>query len=425
MPFWVLFILDVAIFWFFFGNNVVSLLRTKHQKARAELKHMAKHLRDLRLRNADLLTERQEQGIAAALDDIQAALKAGPADVAAMLKKLSSPKSGYVLPSPPSCRWCRENLETIVISLGIAFAVRSLFIQPFKIPTGSMQPTLYGIHFIAEEQPYQGKALQKFFSYLNFSRRHCDIVLQSDGRPESLRPLPSPPFFPKTQLTVGQSSYVLPAAPIDVQKALLENVDFHENGGWLKKGQVLLRGAFESGDHLFVNRLSLCFAEPRRGDVMVFKTDGLYDADGTGFGGSYYIKRLVGLPGDELLLKDRKLYVRPQGASEFRLLDAQDDPGFARLYSFQGGYHGYAHAPGAQYLRHNSDTVTVPAGHYFMLGDNSENSKDSRYWGFVPRENLIGTPCFVWWPFSRRFGTVDRVEPLPVPTPPNFPILEE
>ena len=130
MPFWVLFILDVAIFWFFFGNNVVSLLRTKRQKSRAELKRMAKHLRDLRLRNADLLTERQEQGIAAALDDIQAALKAGPADVAAMLKKLSSPKSGYVLPSPPSCRWCRENLETIVISLGIAFAVRSLFIQP-------------------------------------------------------------------------------------------------------------------------------------------------------------------------------------------------------------------------------------------------------------------------------------------------------
>ena len=423
MPFWILFILDVAIFWFFFGNNVVRLLQTRRQKARAELKAFASHLRRQRLRDADLLSERQEQGIASALADIQTALAAGPAEVEAMLKKLSSGKSGYVLPPPPSCRWCRENLETLVISLGIAFAVRSLFIQPFKIPTGSMQPTLYGIHFTAEEQPFQGNPVKRLFSYLNFSRRHCNVVVQSDGMPTSLSPLPSLPFFPKSRLTIGQSSYVLPAAPIDVQKALLENVDFRQNGGQLKAGDVLLRGAFESGDHLFVNRLSLCFAEPRRGDIMVFKTDGLYDADGTGFGGSYYIKRLVGLPGDELLLKDRHLYVRPRGEAEFRLLDASDDAGFERIYSCKGGYRGYAHAPGAQYLRNNQDIVSVPEGHYFMLGDNSENSKDSRYWGFVPRQNLIGTPCFVWWPFSRRFGTVDRVEPLPQPTPPTFPIL--
>ena len=59
-----------------------------------------------------------------------------------------------------------------------------------------------------------------------------------------------------------------------------------------------------------------------------------------------------------------------------------------------------------------------------MLGDNTENSLDSRFWGFVPRRNLVGTALFVWWPFSRRFGLVDRVEPLPGDTPPNFPAQE-
>jgi signal peptidase I len=56
-----------------------------------------------------------------------------------------------------------------------------------------------------------------------------------------------------------------------------------------------------------------------------------------------------------------------------------------------------------------------------MLGDNSENSRDSRFWGTAPRRNLIGRACFVWWPFLRRWGLVDRLEPLDVPSPPNIP----
>ena len=155
----------------------------------------------------------------------------------------------------------------------------------------------------------------------------------------------------------------------------------------LKAGDTLIRGFLETGDHLFVNRLSLAFKEPKRGDVMVFTTDDLDDPDGTGFGGRYYVKRLVGLPGDTLKIVDRKLYVKPQGEADFRLLDANDAKGFERIYSETGAYHGYAHMPEpALHLTSNSAEMQIPDGHYVMLGDNSENSKDSRYWTAIPSE---------------------------------------
>ena len=93
------------------------------------------------------------------------------------------------------------------------------------------------------------------------------------------------------------------------------------------------------------------------------------------------------------------------------------------MHSNTGGFPGHAHMPGYRYLRNSFDSFNVPQERYFMLGDNSENSLDSRYWGSVPRENLVGTALWVWWPFSRRWGLVDRVEPLPIETLPNMPSL--
>ena len=69
--------------------------------------------------------------------------------------------------------------------------------------------------------------------------------------------------------------------------------------------------------------------------------------------------------------------------------------------------------------------MQIPEGHYVMLGDNSENSKDSRYWGSVPRTNLVGKPGVVWWPLSRRWGFIDRLDPDPAigSTPANYPVI--
>lgn len=420
MPIWFIIILDIAIFYFFFGSTVTRWFQTRRRRDRVSLKEYCKLFRQKLNRDDDTLEPNFKEGLVRAVADCEQALKGSDEDVAAMLKKLGQTHCGYSL--PPARPRFQEQLEVLVVSLGLAFGIRSLFIQPFKIPTGSMQPTLYGIHFEPMEQPYTGNRLQKFFAFLNYSSRYTDTVATEAGRAGNLRPVKSLPFFPNSAVDIGRRSYTIPATPNDVMKAIYETPGDKTTAEYAP-GEVFLRGKFDSGDHLFVNRLSLAFRNPRRGDVMVFMTDGL-TWQGKSLGGRYYVKRLVGLPGDELCIRDHKLYIRTPGETEFRLLDKTDDPGFERIHSFTGGYHGYAHMKEAQFLRNNHETVTIPDGHFFMLGDNSENSLDSRFWGFVPRRNLVGTAFFVWWPFSRRFGLVDRVDPLPVSTPPNYPVLE-
>jgi signal peptidase I len=195
---------------------------------------------------------------------------------------------------------------------------------------------------------------------------------------------------------------------------------------YFAEGTVLASGWLELGDHLFVNRTRYCFAEPQRGDVTVFLTDGIRDEEGRALGGRYYIKRLVGLPGDKIRIRNHKLYLCPAGQADF--VEATDGigPGFSRVTSLRGGYRGYCHFPSTPphncpFLTTDDDVFTVPPGRYFMLGDNSENSKDSRFWGTVPRTNLIGRAAFTWWPFSRRWGFVDVAEPADFASPPTLP----
>jgi signal peptidase I len=112
----------------------------------------------------------------------------------------------------------------------------------------------------------------------------------------------------------------------------------------------------------------------------------------------HYIKRLAGLPGDTLRIDQPKLFINGQQAKDY---------GFARVQSQKNGYTGYRNFPGTTiYLSDPESTVTVPPGNYFALGDNSADSLDSRYWGFVPKMNVVGKGLFVYWPFSSHWGLV-------------------
>ncbi len=165
----------------------------------------------------------------------------------------------------------RETVESIVVALILALAVRTFLVQAFKIPTGSMRPTLL------------------------------------------------------------------------------------------------------EGDRILVNKFIYRFKDPDRGDVVVFK----YPEDPK----RDFIKRLVGKGNEEILIRGGRIIVNGEEAA---------DAVFGERYYYNQGPFGVEGKP-----------LKIPSGQFFVLGDNSVSSRDSRFWGFVPKRNLVGKAFFVYWPLNR------------------------
>jgi signal peptidase I len=183
-----------------------------------------------------------------------------------------------------------------------------------------------------------------------------------------------------------------------------------------------------AGDHLFVDRLTYNFRPPERGEIVVFETEGIPDDARDAFlipDNEFYIKRLVGLGGETLSLSpDYDVLNVPQsGGATIQVGHlvvngqplSESTPHFDNLYSFpdakagakalvyhRNHYYGHALlpnsnlAPGVEYQ--------VQPGYYFVMGDNTMDSLDSRYWGDFPSQYIIGKSFFVYWPLTRRFG---------------------
>jgi len=297
-------------------------------------------LRKLRDAQCDLLAPQDLQLLDAALQQTQAALDADAGDetLAARAGELEQAAQQSLRPYPHP-EW-RDNVEVLLMAIVIAMSIRSFFAQPFKIPTGSMQPTLYG------------------------------ITVQ-DRR--------------------GDPGFVMP-------------------GLWKRAWEFALHGALfhpasveYSGDHLLVDRLTYNLRRPARGEIVVFKTRGIAQIAADQF----YIKRLIGLPGETLRIGDDR-HVRVNGIR----LDAST-PHFKNVYGFdtnmpprESRYSGHILAPDFRnnWLRTSADQRKVRDKHYAVFGDNTKNSSDSRYWGDFPQENIIGKAWFVYWPYSSRFG---------------------
>lgn len=344
----------------------------------------------------------------AAFDDVIQKLRANP-DPEEAVK--TAEKAMEKIKLPHSTSHIRNLLDLLLVVGAVAFGLRGLYFQPFRIPTSSMQPTLYGIHY--QELGKKVHKLPSFLRGLIFANTRAKAVVTSPGRldPESLKHKTGL-LFDRTEFTIGNRVYSLPGDPVKVADyALLDPQKEYQPGDVLADGCVAL------GDHLFVERFSIYLVPPQRGEVMVFTTENLFDSDGTPLeasSGHYYIKRLVALPGDTIKLLDNQLYIRPEGEKEFKKAQAFS-PRFEKVYSGKGGYQGHLSDMGVEQITSGSE-FTIPAGHYFMLGDNSRFSKDSRFFGFVPRRNLVGRAFITFWPFSRRWGLIDNKEPLDVPT---------
>jgi signal peptidase I len=162
----------------------------------------------------------------------------------------------------------------------------------------------------------------------------------------------------------------------------------------LKIGDFIVVSKFSYGLRLPVlGTKVLPVAEPQRGDVVVFKYPKNPSVN--------YIKRLVGLPGDVITYKDKTVFVN--GEAQAQKLEAKLPPINVETYLINetlGTVNHEIYTDVRASARSGSGEWVVPEGHYFMMGDNRDNSNDSRYWGFVPDELLVGKAFAVWmhWP---------------------------
>jgi signal peptidase I len=189
----------------------------------------------------------------------------------------------------------------------------------------------------------------------------------------------------------------------------------------LQIGDLILVNKFHYGIRLPVLNTQLTAGTPvQRGDVMVFRYPPKPNVD--------YIKRVVGVPGDEVAYLNKKLTINGQPIETQALPDYFDDSTMRYFKHFSEKLGNKPHqsiqdndrpafVPGVDPFPHSENcqyTVEgvrckVPAGHYFMMGDNRDNSLDSRYWGFVPDANIVGKAFFVWMNFGnlKRIGAFD------------------
>ncbi len=174
-------------------------------------------------------------------------------------------------------------------------------------------------------------------------------------------------------------------------------------GKQAKLGDKIVSFDILTGDLLFVDRITYNFFPPKVGQGFVFKTENIHSRHMQDQNGDqikqYYIKRLVGVPGDTLEVKPPALWRNGKpidGAAAFQQNATRD-----------GLYPGYSYANeryGIETLTGSGATVTIPANNFFAMGDNSPRSQDSRYWGFVPDKEVVGKPLFIYYPLTKRWG---------------------
>jgi signal peptidase I len=339
-----------------------------------------------------------------------------------------------------------ENVEFFLVAAIVILGLRCYFLQPFTIPTNSMWPSYYGM----TSQSYARKADEP-----SVPAEAARLVLLGAWPHRLTAPADGEILIPvggaesrgwtHSRIVPGRTWLVLPTKvreytllvgdqpvtvrlPIDFDfdwtvaqslfppqpgnypqnfSAFMEaqlasgNFEMREVDGeylhCIRTGRVVRAGdrvlSFDelTGDKLFVDRISYHFVRPKVGDGFVFRTGNIPDIVREE-GDQYYIKRLVGVPGDTLEVRGTTLWRNGAPITGAAAFEANS----RRL----GDYPGY----GASGLLSPGRTVHVGPMSFFAMGDNSPNSADGRVWGFVPAKDVAGRPLFVYYPITRRWG---------------------
>jgi signal peptidase I len=410
-----------------------------------------KHYCRLLAAQHDLLPTSAIAAVELKLDELGAAIKDGSkGGINLKAEELQFAAEKNLKPYPHAA-W-RENVEVLLVALAVAMGIRTFFLQPFKIPTGSMQPTLFGIN----STPDFSSAVRAYdyYSGTGFSDdAKSRLQAEVDRQSQLQKSLVIPSGWERVKEWFQGISYVHVVAPADgtvqvgpITHFLIFNIkqslsiggvvttmwfppdcgesDLQHRAGLFpervyRKGDDVVKLRVSAGDHLFVDRLSYNFRKPTRGDIIVFETAGIPENMRNLYripSDEFYIKRLVGLGGEKVQIgDDRHLIINGQR------LDAST-PHFENVYGFdpkqpprESQYSG--HVNGTVARAYNISTLgdlpefpdqqtvyDVPPGDCLPMGDNTCNSLDSRFWGAIPEQYVIGKSFFVYWPLTSRFG---------------------
>jgi len=389
--------------------------------------HMYKHVQKILNAQRDLLSAEAIQNVQKAIGDLRNTVRSNPkrAVLDAKVTEFEAAANKWLKPYPSA--GLRENIEVLLVAIAVAMGIRTFFLQPFKIPTGSMQPTLYGItppYYDAGPGNFINRPDVKFpnpvSSFLTFWYRgisYTHVVAKDSGqfRVVDDQPMRLLLFDLRQRFQIGNTVHTIWFPPDNVfrRAGLIDHGS--PTAKTFQKGEDVIKVRVISGDHLFVDRVSYNFRRPKRGEIIVFETKGINHPQ---ISGDFYIKRMVAMGSEQVRIgNDRHLVING------KRLDA-GTPHFEHVYSFDSKrppadsqYSGHlnnfvARAFGnsdlAPLFTDANDTETVRPNHYMVMGDNTVNSSDSRTWGDFPRESVIGKSFFVYWPIGSQDGRDSR-----------------
>jgi signal peptidase I len=376
-----------------------------------------KHVWKLLSHQRDILAPKAVGEVEAAMRELKTAV-ASNVDKAALQKQMDSLEAvanKWLKPYPQA--FYRENVEMLLVALAVAMGIRTFFLQQFKIPTGSMQPTLYGVtsENLKNQPDVQiPTGLSRIKEFVHGVSYVHEIADEDGTFDRADRPFRILIFnIKQTYWFAGRAHTIWFPPDYGSETSGLEYRAGIRSGDFFKKGDDIVKLKVRSGDYLFVDRLTYNFRPPKRGEIVVFETKGIPEEQRDRWripADQFYIKRLVGLSGERVQIgDDRHLLI------DGHRLDAAT-PHFENVYSFvpsqpamDSHYSGHVNFPQlTPFFQGKRDGVLIPTNNYMVMGDNTMSSLDSRFWGPFPSSSVIGRYCFVYWPFSSRFGWGNR-----------------
>ena len=383
----------------------------------------------------DLIENDRVAEIESRRDDLKKAWKSGDKEATLAAGKMLQDVCEKSLRHYRAPSAIAENVEVLFVAVAVALGLRAYYLQPFRIPTGSMRPTLNGIIGHVQDKADWDALPVRAIQKVTHGRSYVSVNNEKAGdRIIDISQKQQYHFFTRTIISFASGETQSVSGSVSAFLETINHEGFEELVGQalsknqmqlmsqlrqiqLPKDFVVAEGFIETGDLVLVDKFSYHFRKPDAGEVFVFDTRKIKQIQEGENPGSHYIKRLIATPGQKIELREgekRSLSYRTQENGPINVMEVSDQakvfidgekmqhPGVLAVESGLNGFGGYQAtarlAPGRSVKL--SDRPSTGKSEYWAQGDNSYNSSDSRMWGTVKEFNLVGPASFVLWPFG-------------------------